>query len=156
MIKKFADFFCIPPDNDDSGVNLALLGLMKETNSSHFAFFDSFNYNKLEFYNRVLKYAYRPFENNFTQNKRCNEIDPRTYYVLHDFITAKRNEALARNETPSLVLPTTWLLNEDEEKPGKIFMPFETNNVDATVSANFLFGLTFQVMSESIKPSDLP
>ncbi len=53
-------------------------------------------------------------------------------------------------------MPTTWLLNEDEENPGKIFMPFETNNVDATVSANFLFGLTFQIMSDSIKPSELP
>ena len=29
MVKKLADFFCIPPDNDDSGVNLALLGMMK-------------------------------------------------------------------------------------------------------------------------------
>jgi len=29
MVKKLPDFFCIPPDNDDSGVNLALLGLMK-------------------------------------------------------------------------------------------------------------------------------
>jgi hypothetical protein len=66
MVKKLADFFCIPPDNDDSGVNLALLGLMKETNSSHFSFFNSFNYKKLEFYNRVLKYAYRPFETNFS------------------------------------------------------------------------------------------
>jgi hypothetical protein len=35
-------------------------------------------------------------------------------------------------------------------------MPFDTNNVDATVSANFLFGLTFQVMSDNLKPSDLP
>lgn len=34
-------------------------------------------------------------------------------------------------------------------------MPFETNNVDATVSANFLFGLTFQIMTDTIKPSDL-
>jgi len=40
------------------------------------------------------------------------------------------------------------LLNEDEEIPSKIFMPFETNNVDATVSANFLFGLTYQVMTD--------
>lgn len=35
-------------------------------------------------------------------------------------------------------------------------MPFETNNVDATVSANFLFGLTFQVMTEELHPSQLP
>lgn len=39
MVKKLGDFFCIPPDNDDSGVNLALLGMMKEQNSEHFNFF---------------------------------------------------------------------------------------------------------------------
>lgn len=65
---------------------------------------------------------------------------------MHDFITKKKQSVLEKNETPSLILPTTWLLNEDEEIPSKIFMPFETNNVDATVSANFLFGLTYQVM----------
>jgi len=91
MIKKISDSFCIPPDNDDSGVNLALLGFMKETNSSHFSFFDSFNYNKLEYYKRVLKYAYRPFEKNFSLNRRSDEIDPRTYFVLHDFLSAKKN-----------------------------------------------------------------
>lgn len=29
MFKQMFKYFCIPPDNDDSSVNLALLGLMK-------------------------------------------------------------------------------------------------------------------------------
>lgn len=60
---------------------------------------------------------------------------------------------MEKNENPSLILPTTWLLNEDEEIPSKIFMPFETNNVDATVSANFLFGLTYQVLTGGLSVS---
>jgi hypothetical protein len=34
--KDIAKAFSIPADNDDSSVNLALLGLMKETKSSHY------------------------------------------------------------------------------------------------------------------------
>lgn len=56
--------FTIPADNDDSSVNLALLGLLKETNSSHFSFWNDFNYNKIGYYKNLLKYAYRPFEKN--------------------------------------------------------------------------------------------
>ena len=38
--------FIIPPDNDDSSVNLALLAFLKETNSSHYSFWNSLNYKK--------------------------------------------------------------------------------------------------------------
>ena len=34
--KDIAKFFCIPADNDDSSVNLALLGFLKETSSKHY------------------------------------------------------------------------------------------------------------------------
>lgn len=63
MIEYVKDLvFSIPADNDDSGVNLALLGLMKETNSSHFQWWDHYNFDKLGYYKKVLMYAYRPFE----------------------------------------------------------------------------------------------
>lgn len=39
--------FIIPADNDDSSVNLALEGFLKETNSSHYKYWNSLNYNKL-------------------------------------------------------------------------------------------------------------
>lgn len=71
-MKDLVNVFTIPSDNDDSGVNLALLGLLKETKSSHFDFWKSFNYNIEDYYRRVLKYAYRPFENNYTGNKFSN------------------------------------------------------------------------------------
>ena len=84
--KTLAVAFSIPPDNDDSSVNLALEGLMKETNSPHYSFWASLNSNKKEYYERVLKYAYRPFGADLNRNKRGDEIDPRTYFVLHKFI----------------------------------------------------------------------
>ena len=76
----------IPPDNDDSSVNLALLAYMKSINSSHYEFWNSLNYKKKEFYDLVLKYAYRPFDANETGFKWADEIDPRTYYILRNFL----------------------------------------------------------------------
>ena len=46
---------------DDSSVSLALLAFMKEAKSPHYSFWNSFNLKKQEFYERALKYAYRPF-----------------------------------------------------------------------------------------------
>lgn len=51
-----------------------------------------------------------------------------------------------QSESPSLILPTTWLLNTDEQVDGLLMMPFRSNNVDASVCANFLFGLCYQVL----------
>ncbi len=67
-LKDFAKVFTIPADNDDSGVNLALPGLLKGTKSKHFEFWESFNYDIENYYRRVLKYAYRPFDDNYKQN----------------------------------------------------------------------------------------
>ena len=71
--------FSIPADNDDSSVNLALLGLMKETNSSHYEYWNSLNFNKIAYYKNLLKYAYRPFDSNYPFNKfksKCKKEFP--------------------------------------------------------------------------------
>ena len=60
--KDIATFFVIPADNDDSSVNLALLALMKELKSEHYQFWNSFNTKRQSYYDRALKYAYRPFD----------------------------------------------------------------------------------------------
>ena len=83
-MKDLVNVFTIPADNDDSGVNLALMGLLKQTKSKHFLFWKNFNFNVEDYYRRVLKYAYRPFDSNFTGNKFANEIDPRVYYLYNE------------------------------------------------------------------------
>lgn len=83
MIEYVKDLvFSIPADNDDSSVNLALLGMMKETNSSHYEWWNNFNFNKLAYYQKLLKYSYRPFNPKNHDNQYSDEIDPRTYYVI--------------------------------------------------------------------------
>lgn len=100
----FADgakhYFVIPPDNDDSSVNLALLGYLKEINSPHYDFWNSLNYKKDDYYNIALKYAYRPFNPNKTLNDRADEIDTRTYFAIRGFLDELVQNASATNSTP--------------------------------------------------------
>ncbi len=58
------------------------------------------------------------------------------------------------SENPSLILPTTWLIKLDEQVTDLLMMPFSSNNVDGSVSANFLFGLCYQVLGEEVKLND--
>ncbi|CAF4407574.1 unnamed protein product, partial [Adineta steineri] len=79
----------------------------------------------------TLQYAYRPF----SQDSDKNTIDPRTYYWLRDFI----------RDNPQAIIVTTWAQNLTEVKKiahRGIRMPFNLNNVDVTVSANVLYGIT--------------
>jgi hypothetical protein len=70
--KSIGKAFCIPADNDDSSVNLALLGLMHETKSPHYEFWNSLHWKKQAYYDHALKYAYRPFGAPPSFNKHAN------------------------------------------------------------------------------------
>lgn len=104
----------------------------------------------------MLKYAYRPFDSNFTDNKFANEIDPRVYYLYNEFFSRKKAEAEAMNQTASLILPTTWLINYEEQINGMIRMPFSNNNVDATVCANVLFGISYLALNDELNLDNRP
>ena len=73
--------FTIPPDMDDSSVSLALLAFMKETLSPHHEFWNSFNLKKQEFYDKALKYAYRPFGVNQTLELMRLIRGPTLFYI---------------------------------------------------------------------------
>lgn len=66
---------------------------------------------------------------------------------------SKKEEAERRGEVPSVILPTTWILNTDEEIASTLKMPFSVNNIDASVSINFLFGLLYQMDQGEAIPS---
>lgn len=66
----------------------------------------------------------------------------------------KKQQAEALNKTPSVILPTTWIMNYDQQIIDVVVMPFYLNNVDASVNANFLFGLLYQIKSKSIVLND--
>ena len=49
-----------------------------------------------------------------------------------------------------MILASTWNIGYDEQKEGVVTIPLNMNNVDASVNANFLFGLLYQVKSQTI------
>ncbi|KAL4426332.1 hypothetical protein ABPG74_011484 [Tetrahymena malaccensis] len=138
-LKQMVSSFVIPPDNDDSGINIALGSFLrshKEKFPSLYSKWESQNNDYEGFYSIVKKYAYRPLSQQFQSNFSTNAsdiIDPRTYFYLHQFIQ--------QNSEFPITLFSTWLINQNDEKSNVVKQPFHTNNVDLTVNANSLFGL---------------
>lgn len=135
--------FLIPPDFDDTFVNLGLGSLLSEVKSefpaSH-AQWKAQNTNVTSVFDALKKYAYRPMSN----DSAVNTIDPRTYFYIRYFL----EEAEQRGENISLV--PTWIQDLDEVRTWRnrgVDMPFNINNVDVTVAANAVFGTTAGVLN---------
>eukprot|EP00742_Colponemidia_sp_Colp-10_P006691 GILJ01007172.1.p1 GENE.GILJ01007172.1~~GILJ01007172.1.p1 ORF type:complete len:666 (+),score=82.46 GILJ01007172.1:34-2031(+) len=151
--KFIVNMFHIPADFDDTGcaiglgVRLALLhGITFPTAAKHWQEASS---NMNEFAAAVKKYAYRPFSN----GSHANVIDPRTYLWLRNFLYEQEAESSRRGANPSVALVTTWVLNAEENRLNVLnqlpyWMPFNVNNVDASVVANNLFGIVSALLLE--------
>ncbi|CAF1477726.1 unnamed protein product [Adineta steineri] len=135
---QFKDVFEIPPDFDDTYLNIGLgvqLKLLQDKYPSIYSRWLQTNSNMKKLIDLTLQYAYRPFN----QDSDKNTIDPRTYYWLRDFI----------RDNPQAIIVTTWAQNLTEVKKiahRGIRMPFNLNNVDVTVSANVLYGITSAII----------
>ena len=94
--------FKIPPDFDDTSVNLGLGSLLKDfivdfpTSS---ALWQSQNSNLSSIFTSMKHYAYKPT----TNDSRVNTIDTRTYFYMRRFL----EDVKAKNKSLSLV--TTWV-----------------------------------------------
>ncbi|GFN97638.1 hypothetical protein PoB_002414400, partial [Plakobranchus ocellatus] len=97
----FRQAFRVPPDFDDTFVNLGLGSLLyslrDELGSSWHAWRNR-NSNITSAIDALKAYAYRPF----SDNRDLNTIDPRTYYYLRGFL----DKAKAAGE--DIALASTW------------------------------------------------
>uniref|UniRef100_A0A1X7VN73 Uncharacterized protein n=1 Tax=Amphimedon queenslandica TaxID=400682 RepID=A0A1X7VN73_AMPQE len=141
--------FYIPADFDDTFVNIGLGSLLKNYQSvsrQPYLSWLSNNTNNVQSAVKALKeYSYKPF----SSSSGNSYIDPRTYFYLRKFLQKSHG-------TGQLFLVTTWVesLNESRAKYYKKYrMPFNINNVDLTVSANVLYGLTAAVLSDMQDPN---
>lgn len=92
----------IPPDFDDTFVNIglgALLAEMKDQFPASHAQWQSQNTNITSVFNALKKYAYRPM----SSNKAINAIDCRTYFYLRYFLEK------AKNAGDDIALVPTWV-----------------------------------------------
>ena len=113
----------------------SLLRKYQQINKAPFEVWSAKNQNLNNVLASLKRYAYRPFSKELDNNI----IDPRTFYYMREFIY----EAQSRNE-PLALIPT-WVTNVTENSImfyKGVGMPFNINNVDLTVSANTLYGLT--------------
>ncbi|XP_062606158.1 uncharacterized protein LOC134267966, partial [Saccostrea cucullata] len=93
--------FQIPPDFDDTSVNLGLGSLLKDFISEFpdsAVLWQSRNTNLSSIFTALKHYAYKPT----TNDTRINTIDTRTYFYMRRFL----EDAKAKNKSLSLV--TTW------------------------------------------------
>ncbi|XP_012938109.1 uncharacterized protein LOC101859330 [Aplysia californica] len=141
--ETFARAFHIPPDFDDTFVNLGLGSLlyqMKDTIPGAWEIWSSQNTNISSVFTALKKYAYRPFSG----DRSVNTIDTRTYFWIRGFL----DEASAAKQDVALV--STWVQDLSEVRTlfyKGVAMPFQVNNVDATVAANTVYGITSSVLS---------
>ncbi|XP_061197307.1 uncharacterized protein LOC133205493 [Saccostrea echinata] len=143
----FSAAFHIPPDFDDTFVNIGLGSLLKgipEYVDLYNKWRDT-NSNVTSVLQALKKYAYRPLSN----NTRVNTIDTRTYFYLHRY--------LAHANKSNAVFVPTWVQDTDEAlklSDKGVAMPFWVNNVDVTVATNTINGLTSGLLAGLFKPSD--
>ena len=131
--------FEIPPDFDDTYLNVGLgvqLKLVQDKYPSVYSRWAQTNSNMKKLVELTLRYAYQPSSDDLD----LNSIDPRTYLWIRDFI----------RDHPQAILPSTWAQNITEvRKYGHlgVRMPFNVNNIDVTVAANVLYGITSAIIN---------
>jgi len=163
-------FFRVPPDSDDTAVNLALVAAMNDaggpgaTTRFHdaakpLAASDASIGAGMGYY---LKYAYRPFSDDDAHNM----LDPRAYYWMRFFLRDIESEYTAKGAVQELkdyALFSTWF--QDLPELRALFtsgrsafnrMPLGVNNVDPVVNANVVFGLTRYVLASVARGDGVP
>lgn len=147
----FALAFHIPPDFDDTFVNIGLGGLLaafQQDFSEESSLWKQQNQNLSSVFGSLKRYAYRPFSKSTAQST----IDTRTYFYLRSFLE------MANSTGQDVALITTWLQDTDEVKAlfsKGVAMPFNVNNVDITVSANFIYGMIMCMSTDLCSPDDI-
>ncbi|KAL5014185.1 hypothetical protein ScPMuIL_008455 [Solemya velum] len=135
--------FQVPADFDDTFVNVGLGSLLREM-APDFPESNSFwtqrNRNLTFIFSELKRVAYRPL----TSEESVNTIDPRTYFYIRKFL---QNTVSERKD---LALIPTWVQNLDDIRKyaGKgNDIPGNINNVDVTVAANAIFGITNGILT---------
>ncbi len=145
--ETISEAFYIPPDFDDTFINMGLGSLLKNyqhVSATPYKVWSADNQNLNGVLESLKKYAYRPFNSEIN----TNIIDPRTFFYMRDFIYE------AQSQNRPLALITTWITDITKNAITfykRVAMPFNVNNVDLTVSANTIYGLTSAILYDVIE-----
>lgn len=97
------------------------------------------NINFVQSITALKKYAYRPDSDTLDYGM----LDPRTFFYIREYLYQMETQ----NKKGAFVV--TWVLNlsENIETFDNRAMPFNTNNIDLTVSSDVIYGLTSAVLA---------
>lgn len=150
----FTDIPYFSADTDDTSINLSIgtsLERLQDYYPSAYSAWKESNIGSnsmVEVTKSLLKYSYKPFLN----NSNSNTIDPRTYYWIQEYLLTL--DSSQKNSEISFI--TTWLLDINKNRQTYYHdyaMPFNVNNVDASVIANTIQGFTRTILFDPFNSS---
>ncbi|KAL4496470.1 hypothetical protein ABPG72_014700 [Tetrahymena utriculariae] len=139
---QIVDAFHLPPDTDDSSVNIALGIRIMNSPFIRQSIKDKWiksNHNLQGYYQLLKKYSYKPFD---SSNSSVNTLDVRTYFAFHNYLQSL-------NKTYNFSVFTTWIRTTDDQIPQMIEIPGNVNNFDCSVISNTLFGLHHALLNSN-------
>lgn len=121
--------------------------MLSQQNPTFFQHWKANNTNFTQAFQALKKYAYRPLSDTDSAI-----IDPRTYFYMREFLQGIGKQK--NSSSPAFV--ATWMhaINEEYKTRFAFGMPFHVNNVDLTVSANVVYGITTAVLSKMANPEE--
>lgn len=129
--------FSLPADLDDAALNWSLGSCLYGVREAYPDAWAAWSQNAFDFRKlarHALACAYRPFD----QNRNANTIDPRSFYASREFLWDLQDSG---RDVGKFSLLTTWASTTGENREG-IYryykMPFNVNNIDCSVQANFI------------------
>jgi len=146
--RRSSALFCLPADFDDSALNWTLGSSLFRFRSTFPELWSAWSANNFDFNKlarHAVEYSYRPFCN----DKNVNAIDPRTFYAIREFLWELEDKGCG---TPEFMLLTTWASTIKVNLEGiehYYKMPFNVNNVDYSVSANFVYAAMKSAFTDS-------
>lgn len=135
--KRSAAAFSLPADFDDAALNWSLGSCLSEDRARYPGAWAAWSHNRFDF-TRLARHAvdcaYRPF----TGDPDAAAIDPRTFYAMSPFLWELKDSG---RDLRQFSLLTTWASTLERNRAGMqcyYKMPFNVNNLDCSVQANFL------------------
>ena len=148
ILNSFGSAFKIPADADDTGcsmtVGMKLLHAQHAFPTSSEVWQRANNDREYRVFSLFQKYSYRPFA---SDNYQASSIDPRTFLWIRKFLYSLPEERRGQD----FALITTWLQSIGEVEKQQFYrkMPFNVNNVDVSVTANALYGITNTLLEKA-------
>ncbi|EFA83188.1 hypothetical protein PPL_03978 [Heterostelium album PN500] len=144
LFHQLSLFLRVSPDSDDTSV---ILALNAQIDNSAFKYpetnfkMKASNPNINKTIESLTYYTYRPF----SEDKKRNAVNPRTYFVIHQFIEDWVSNG--RNQE-DLVLPFTWMMDFPFRSDQYPFtnLVISSNDIDFCVAINTFYGLASSII----------